>query len=157
MTTITNDTMITKDTPFTPADDGYHVPSDNPLDLETNWWAFNVPERSIGGWLHAAYYPNRGTVTWRVFAWDPTGADPARLAYYRKVADAPMPAAVARAHVQEALGAKRRVGHDQVHHQLGVRRRRGADVLNELVDDGEPIVAQELVLGHGRDRNGRRP
>ena len=84
--------LISRDTPFTPVDDEYHVPSDNPLDLETNWWAFNVPERGIGGWLHAAYYPNKGTVTWRVFAWDPSGADPARLAYYRKVADAPMPA-----------------------------------------------------------------
>lgn len=84
--------MITRDTPFSAEDDGYHQPTDNPLDLETNWWAFNVAERRIGGWLHAAYYPNRSTVTWRVFVWDDKGADPSRLAYYKKVEDAPMPA-----------------------------------------------------------------
>jgi len=80
---------ITAETPFTPADDCYHKLSDNPLDLETNWWSLNIPERRIGIWLHAAYYPNTspdGTkVRWRVFAYDDRGADLARLAYYRKV------------------------------------------------------------------------
>ena len=36
----------------------------------------------------------------------------------------------------------------EVHQQLGVRRGVGADVLDELVDDREPVVAEELVLGH---------
>ena len=49
---------ITQDTPFTEADDQYHPLSDNPLDLETNWWSINIPQRRIGIWLHAAYYPN---------------------------------------------------------------------------------------------------
>jgi hypothetical protein len=83
--------MITRDTPFTPDDDNYHQLSSNPLDLETNWWSLNVPERRIGIWLHAAYYPNGGRVRWRVFAWDEKGADPARLAYYKCVGNAPMP------------------------------------------------------------------
>jgi hypothetical protein len=85
--------MITVDTPFTPEDDGYHKLSDNPLDLETNWWCFNIPERRLGCWIHAAYYPNSDSVTWRVFAWDDKGADPSRLAYYKKVEHAPMPKA----------------------------------------------------------------
>lgn len=83
--------MIDRDTPFTPEDDNYHQLSDNPLDLETNWWSLNVPERRIGIWLHAAYYPNGNKVRWRVFAWDEKGADPTRLAYYKLVEDAPMP------------------------------------------------------------------
>jgi hypothetical protein len=83
--------MITRDTPFVPEDDNFHPLSDNPLDLETNWWSINIPERRIGIWLHAAYYPNGNTVRWRVFAWDDKGADPARLAYYKQVEAAPMP------------------------------------------------------------------
>src|SRR3546814_2550023 len=35
--------------------------------------------------------PNRKSVTWRIFAWDDEGYDPARMAYYRKVEEAPMP------------------------------------------------------------------
>ncbi len=33
---------------------------------------------------------NQGTVTWRVFAWDPRGADPGRLAYFRNSGPIPM-------------------------------------------------------------------
>ncbi len=84
-------TSVTRDTPFSPEDDCYHAMSDNPLDLETNWWCINVPERRIGAWVHAAYKANLGTVTWRIFAWDDRGADPARLAYYRKGEDVAMP------------------------------------------------------------------
>jgi hypothetical protein len=80
-----------RDTPFEPVDDCYHKLSDNPLDLETNWFCFNIPERRIGCWLHAAYYPNGNKVRWRVFAWDDKGADPARLAYYKFADDVPMP------------------------------------------------------------------
>src|ERR1700760_1365959 len=78
-------TQITRDTPFVPEDDTYHRQGSDPLNLETNWWAINIPERKIGAWIHSAYYPNGGKVRWRIFAWDPRGADPARLAYYKNV------------------------------------------------------------------------
>jgi hypothetical protein len=82
----------TEDTPFTEADDCYHPPaSDDPYLVETSWWSFNVPERRMGGWLHSQYHVNLGTCTWRVFVWDPTSSDPAHLAYYRAVDQAPMP------------------------------------------------------------------
>jgi hypothetical protein len=84
---------FTYDTPFLAEDDRYHVPTDDdPYWTETTWWSLNVPERRIGMWLHAAHLTNRGTVTWRVFAWDPTGSDPGRLAYYKVASDVPMPA-----------------------------------------------------------------
>lgn len=76
---------------FTEADDSYHQLSDDPYETETNWWSWNVPERRIGGWIHTPYYPNRKTVTWRIFAWGPDGYDPARMAYYRKVEEVAMP------------------------------------------------------------------
>ncbi|MCW1383653.1 hypothetical protein OLX02_12560 [Novosphingobium sp. KCTC 2891] len=76
---------------FLPEDDCYHRLSDDPYETETNWWSFNVPERGIGGWIHTPYYPNRKTVTWRIFVWDTRGWDIARMAYYRKVEEVPMP------------------------------------------------------------------
>jgi hypothetical protein len=84
---------VTEDTPFVPEDDTYHAPtSDDPYWTETTWWSLNVPERQMGGWLHAAYHTNQEKVTWRVFVWDPSGDDPGRLAYYRMTPDVPMPA-----------------------------------------------------------------
>jgi hypothetical protein len=72
-------------------DDSYHQLSDDPYETETNWWSFNIPERKIGCWIHTPYYPNRKTVTWRIFVWDDEGVEPGRLAYYKKVEEAPMP------------------------------------------------------------------
>ena len=82
---------VTEDTPFVEADDTYHAASDDPLWFETNWWSLNVPERRLGLWMHSGYHANRNEVTWRVFAWDDTGADPARLAYYKARPNVPMP------------------------------------------------------------------
>jgi hypothetical protein len=77
------DATVTEETPFVPEDDTYHLAHDDPYWVETTWWSVNIPERRIGMWLHAGHHVNRGTVTWRVFAWDPSGADPGRLAYYK--------------------------------------------------------------------------
>lgn len=83
--------MITADTPFTAEDDSYHQLSADPYETETNWWSFNIPDRKIGCWIHTPYYPNRKTVTWRIFVWDDKGISPSQLAYYKKVEEAPMP------------------------------------------------------------------
>ena len=85
-------TIVTEDTPFAPDDDTYHSAGDDPYWVETTWWSLNIPERRIGAWLHAGYHSGRGTVTWRVFLWDPSGADVGRLAYYRNANEVPMPA-----------------------------------------------------------------
>ncbi len=83
---------VTENTPFTGEDDTFHLASDDPYWTETTWWSLNIPERRMGAWLHAGYRTNTGAVTWRVFLWDPTGADPGRLAYYKLAPDVPMPA-----------------------------------------------------------------
>jgi hypothetical protein len=83
--------VVDQDTPFVPEDDTYHTVSDDPMEFETTWWSLNIPERRIGAWLHAGFHSNRQEVTWRVFVWDPSGADPGRLAYYKSVPNAPMP------------------------------------------------------------------
>ena len=82
---------LTMDTPFELEDDTYHVPtSPDLLWLETTWFSFSVPDRRLGGWLHAGRHTNRGTVSWRVYVWDPTGSDPGRLPYYRTAVDVPI-------------------------------------------------------------------
>jgi hypothetical protein len=48
-----------------------------------------------------------------------------------------------------AFGTEWRVGYDEVHQELGARGGVGAEILDESLDDREPVVAQELVLGHG--------
>lgn len=83
---------LTADTPFVAADDTFHPSPDNdPYWTETTWWSFNVPERKLGCWLHSEFNTVRGTVTWRVYVWDPSGAYPEDLAYYRKLTEVPQP------------------------------------------------------------------
>ena len=62
-------TTVTEDTPFALEDDTYHRLSDDINETETNWWSLNVPERKMGAWIHAAYFPNRKSVRTRVFVW----------------------------------------------------------------------------------------
>lgn len=82
---------VTAGTPFGPADDNFHAsPDDNPFWAETTWWSFNIPERKLGGWLHATFNTNRRTVTWRVYVWDPSGARPDELRYFRMATDVPL-------------------------------------------------------------------
>ncbi len=84
-------TTVNEDTPFALEDDQYHNLSDDLHETETNWWSLNVPERGMGAWIHAAYFPNRQSVRARVFVWDPRGAEPNRLAYYFNSGEVPMP------------------------------------------------------------------
>ncbi len=82
---------VNENTPFVPEDDTYHEPtSDDPYWTETTWWSLNIPERRMGAWLHAGFLANRSAVTWKVFLWDPDGADPGRLAYYKNASEVPM-------------------------------------------------------------------
>jgi hypothetical protein len=88
-------TTVTEDTPFALEDDTYHRLSDDINETETNWWSLNVPERKMGAWIHAAYFPNRKSVRTRVFVWgDDKGADPNRLPYYFNSGEVPFPADV---------------------------------------------------------------
>jgi len=84
-------TTVTEDTPFALEDDTYHRLSDDINETETNWWSLNVPERKMGSWIHAAYFPNRKSVRTRVFVWgDDKGADPHRLPYYFNSGEVPL-------------------------------------------------------------------
>lgn len=49
-----------------------------------------MPEHKLGGWLHAQFNTNRGTVTWRVYVWDPSGSRPEDLRYFRIAHEVPL-------------------------------------------------------------------
>ncbi|MGB8403228.1 MAG: hypothetical protein WCE30_04015 [Mycobacterium sp.] len=86
-----SEVQVNATTPFVATDDTFHAcPDNDPYWAETTWWSFNIPERKIGGWLHATFNTNRGTVTWRVYVWDPTGALPEDLAYFRMETEVPV-------------------------------------------------------------------
>ena len=83
--------QVTADTPFSPEDDTYHAPLDDPYWVETTWWSLNIPERRLGAWIHAGYHAKRNQVTWRVFVVGSERRRPARLAYYKSAPDVDMP------------------------------------------------------------------
>lgn len=72
-------------------DDSYHPLSADPWETETCWWAFNVPERALSGWLYALIKPNMHLVAGGVFVWDATGHLPWTLPYYKFQYIQPLP------------------------------------------------------------------
>jgi len=58
---------------FSAEDDRRHRPGPEIDWTETTWWSFNVPERSLGGWLYAQVRPNIGTCTGGAFVYGTGG------------------------------------------------------------------------------------
>ena len=101
MTTDNTPTQLPgEDDPFEPDDDDFHPGNEDPYWVETTWFSFNVPERRMGGWLHAASNVHRRVTTWRVFVWDPHGALPGELAYHRLEPDVPFDGDIDLRHVR---------------------------------------------------------
>jgi hypothetical protein len=68
--------------PFTPADDGVHVVSDNFYETETFWYSFFVPERALGGWLYTSLKSTAGVCAGGAWIWDATASDPWLVPFY---------------------------------------------------------------------------
>lgn len=60
--------------PITPDDDNWHDHTMHYWETETNWWSFNVPERSMGGWLYTQEQVNRGVCNGGAWVWDDSDA-----------------------------------------------------------------------------------
>lgn len=68
---------------WTAADDSIHPVGNAALDwTESIWFSFNVPQRSIGGWLYVQMRPNLGTVSGGAFVYDPSSALPWELPWF---------------------------------------------------------------------------
>jgi hypothetical protein len=58
---------------ITTADEYFHERSADPHWNESGWFAFNVADRAISGWVYAYHRPNMGYTVGGVAIWDPTG------------------------------------------------------------------------------------
>jgi hypothetical protein len=77
---------------FSPADDNFHTaPAAELWFTETCWFSFNIPERKMGGWLYAWARPNMQNCGGGVFVWDPQGAEPWNVPYYKYQYCQPLP------------------------------------------------------------------
>jgi hypothetical protein len=77
--------MSERDYPtFGPEDDDFHdgVLTDHWWETETQWFAWYVPERNLGGWTYASARPNANLCDGGVWVWDSTGAYSWELPYH---------------------------------------------------------------------------
>ena len=74
---------VTASSPFTEADDRFHVDrlSDRWWETETAWFSFCHPERRLGGWLYSMFRPNISTVAGGAWIWDDTAHLPWEALY----------------------------------------------------------------------------
>jgi hypothetical protein len=56
---------------FRPDDDHIHAVGPTSDWTETTWWSFNIPDRSLAGWLYAQVRPNLGTCAGGAFVYGP--------------------------------------------------------------------------------------
>jgi hypothetical protein len=77
--------------PFTQDDDDFHPMPGDLWGTETAWFSFNVPERSMAGWLYAWIRPNLGNCGGGAFIYDPTGIAPWELPYFQYQYCQPLP------------------------------------------------------------------
>ena len=71
-----------------PEDDGFHPSSDHWWETETAWFAFNVPERRLGGWFYNQVLAVQGTCNGGAWVWDDS---PAGALYERNQSGLPLP------------------------------------------------------------------
>jgi hypothetical protein len=74
-----------------PADDEFHVPSDDPWETETCWFSWLVPERNLMGYLYSFIRPNKGVSGGGVLVWDHTAHEPWNLPYFDYPWHLPLP------------------------------------------------------------------
>jgi len=67
---------------FTGEDDRIHAIGPTTDWTETTWWSFNVPERSMAGWLYAQVRPNLGTCAGGAFVYAPGAFAPWDQPYF---------------------------------------------------------------------------
>jgi hypothetical protein len=77
---------------LTPADDGFHEPTDdNPFWSETTWFSFTVPERRMQGYVYPWVRPNQGLLGGGVWIWDDTAHQPWEIPFWDNQYNLPYP------------------------------------------------------------------
>jgi hypothetical protein len=67
-----------------PADDLFHkdIQTENPYWNESAWFPFNIPEKSVNGFVYFYHRPNMKYTTGGVALWDPSGEEMYDCLYY---------------------------------------------------------------------------
>lgn len=58
-----------------PEDESFHPHAGDPYWNESCWIPFNIPERSLGGWVYFFHRPYLGVSIGGIAAWDPSGEE----------------------------------------------------------------------------------
>jgi hypothetical protein len=68
---------------FGPEDDDFHDEemTDRWWETETNWFSWNIPERSLGGWTYCQARPNARICNGGAWVWDDSASYPWELLY----------------------------------------------------------------------------
>ncbi|MFI5040578.1 MAG: hypothetical protein ACHQNA_01795 [Acidimicrobiales bacterium] len=122
---------------FTERDDQLHVVGDAAVDwTETMWWSFNVPERSLAGWLYTQVRPNLGTSSGGAFVYGPGAWLPWELPYYGWFSHQPLPDPLDLREVEFRSGVRVRMVEPAMSYELGYRFRDQDDFVADLRFDG---------------------
>jgi hypothetical protein len=73
------------------ADDYFHQRTDHPYWNESAWFNFNIPERSLNGFVYVYHRPNMNYSVSGVGIWDPSGADTYDCVHYDLGDTLPLP------------------------------------------------------------------
>jgi len=122
---------------FTAADDSLHPVGDPALDwTETTWWSFNVPHRSLAGWLYTQIKPNLGISTGGAFVYGPGAWLPWDLPFHAWFSHQPLPDPLDLRDATFRNGVSVRVLDPGMSYRLGYRFRDNTDFTADLRFDG---------------------
>ena len=117
---------------FSAADDSMHAVGPTRDWTETTWWSFNVPERSLAGWLYVQVRPNNGTAAGGAFVYGPGDWMPWELPYYAYFDHQPVPDPLDLASVSFMNGVSVEVLDPGIRYRLGYRFRDQDDFVANL-------------------------
>jgi len=135
---VTSPAPVTVDFPFGgdlrfgPEDDGLHPPGPSRDWTETTWWSFNVPERSLAGWLYVQIRPNLGTAGGGAFVYDASAHLPWELPYFAFTRFQPMPDPIDLRAVRFANGVSVRCREPGMRYDIGYQFRDQTDFVADL-------------------------
>lgn len=117
---------------FTPADDHLHTPSEKHSWTETSWWSFNVPERSLAGWLYVQVRPHQNTTAGGAFVYDALASAPWQLPFYAMFDHQKLPADLDLTHMRLESGVSIECIEPGMVYDLGYRFRDETDFIASL-------------------------
>jgi hypothetical protein len=124
---------VTSGSSFTADDDGLHPPGKHHAWTETSWWSFNVPGRSLGGWLYAQVRPHQNSTAGGAFVWDAESSLPWELPFYAWFKHQRLPADLDLRHARLPCGVSIDQLEPATSYRLGYQFREETDFTAELL------------------------